>query len=468
MLKHQAQPGEAATMHAPLAEPVSARLRTFQVAEGERRGNNRPRRRRWRWLAVLAALAAVGWGVGQQLMPEHATAWDTYTFTGEAPRDVLLDLSGSVVPRTRIAISTQVGGILARVHLPAEGQQVEAGALLFEIDDSRYRAEYLQAEAALATAAAQLSELENGTREEEKEQAAASLEQAKAHLSLMIRECERFRKLHSKNAVTVAELDKSEKALVEARLKVRSEQANFDLVHKGPRDEKIAAARAEVQRAQANRDRAEYDFGRTKIYAPADGMATSYTLLERNVDAGESIQPYTALCSLADLTDMEAEVDVQERDLGALVIGGPCEVIPDAYPDRVYRGKVNRKQPIVNRQRGVVQVKVTIDQPDEYLLPDMNVRVMLLNRPTHENLPEVPLRALVPDRGAPVVFVLDAQAARLRHIETGATVGDRVQVRDGLRPGDRVILPGEQALQDGQPVQVQEVTPADRDKEERS
>jgi hypothetical protein len=127
----------------------------------------------------------------------------------------------------------------------------------------------------------------------------------------------------------------------------------------------------------------------------------------------------------------------------------------------------------VNRQRGVVQVKVSIDQPDEYLLTGMNARVLLVKRPTStvpdENLPEIPLRALVPDSGAPAVFVLDARAARLCHIETGATVGDRVQVRQGLQPGDRVILPGKQSLQDGQPLQVPDVTTTDRDRrKERS
>ena len=222
--------------------------------------------------------------------------------------------------------------------------------MLFEFDDTCSRADFLEADAALETARAKLLELENGTQEEEKEQAAASLEEAKVQLSLMTKKWERDKKLHSKNAVSRADMEETEKSLVEAQTNFRSQQANYDLVRKGPREEKIAAARAEVERAQANRDRAKYYFEQTKIYAPEDGTATSYTVLEQKAAAGESIQAFTALCSLADLTHMEAEVDVQERDLGALVIGGPCEVIADAYPDRVYRGKVDRRQPIVNRR----------------------------------------------------------------------------------------------------------------------
>jgi RND family efflux transporter MFP subunit len=457
MLNNKAAADERAALTPP--EPVAARLRTFRIADSERRGSRGRRRgRRWFWAAALAALACGG-AVWSRVAAGDVPEVETYTFTGKAPRDVLLDLSGTVVPRTRIVISTQVGGIVARVHLPAEGQKVKAGALLFEVEDTRYRADYLQAEAGLATAKAQLLELANGSLAEEKEQADASLEQARAQVALTKAEWERERRMYAARATASADLDKAHKAYVEAKMSVRSQRAKCDLVLKGPRQEKIAAARAEVLRAQATRDRARYYYDQTKIYAPSAPAAQSFTLLEKKVAAGESIQAdltYTALCTLADLTQMEAEVDVQERDLGALKIGGSCEVIPDAYPDRTYRGRIHRKQPIVNRQRGVVQVKITIENPDEYLLPDMNARVLLLRRPVAPGtaLPEIPRRALVPGSDGSAVFVLDGSLARLRPIKTGATVGDGVQVREGLRPQDRVILPGDGPLTDGQPVRV--------------
>jgi RND family efflux transporter MFP subunit len=458
MLNQHAGAGEAEALGSP--EPVAARLRTFQITDSERRGGRGRRRgRRWLWVGILAALAAGGGAAWWRLAPGNVPEVETYTFTGQAPRDVLLDLSGTVVPRTRIVISTQVGGIVSKVHLPAEGEKVKAGALLFEVEDTRYRAEYLQAEAGLATAKAQLSELEHGARPEEVEQADASLEQARALVVLTKAEWQRGRKMWASRAAAPADLDKVYKAYVEAQMSLKSQQANHALVLKGPRQEKIAAARAEMQRAQATRDRAKYYYDQTKIYAPAAGTAKSFTLLERKVAAGESIQAdlaYTPLCTLADLTQMEAEVDVQERDLGALKIDGPCEVIPDAYPDRTYRARVHHKQPVVNRQRGVVQVKITIEGPDEYLLPDMNARVLLLRDSAGSSggLPEVPQRALVPGSDPPAVFVFDGRLARLRPIKVGATAGDRVQVREGLRPQDKVILPGDGPLTDGQPVRA--------------
>jgi HlyD family secretion protein len=183
--------------------------------------------------------------------------------------------------------------------------------------------------------------------------------------------------------------------------------------------------------------------------------------LQKNVNPGESIQAdlvYTALCTLADLDDMEAEIDVQERDLHLVKIGTPCEVIPDAYPDRIYRGHLQRMQPLINRQRGVVQVKVRIDKPDSYLLPDMNARVLFLKEASSHNpdrdLPRIPLKALVPGSDPPAVFVLDGERARRRVLEIGATIGDTVQVRSGLQAEDKVLLPGAQPLKDGKPVHL--------------
>ncbi len=462
MLHNQEHAGDSAERSGPTSEPISTRLRNFQVAESERRGGGgRTRRRRWLWLAILAVLAVGGWAVQSRLASSSLPEVETYTFTGKATREVLLDLSGFVVPRTKVVISPLVGGIIAQVHLPSEGQQVKAGALLFEVEDTRYRSDYVQAEAGLAAAKAKLLELENGSLEEEKNQAIASLEQARAEVGVAAAELKRVRELYSRGASTATELDKSLLLHVEARMRLKLQQAKYDLSRKGPREERITAARAEVQQAQASRDRAKFFYDHTKIYAPTEGTGTSFTVLERKVARGESIQAdltYTALCTLADLTQMEAEIDVQERDLGVLKIGSPCEIIPDAYPDRVYRGHVNRKQPIVNRQRGAVHVKITIDNPDEDLLPDMNARVLLLkdtpSASADKELPEVPRRALVPGVDAPTVFVFDGQAARLRRIELGATVGDRVQVRQGLLPGDKILLPGDQPLLDGQPVRI--------------
>jgi multidrug resistance efflux pump len=451
------QPASAAQ---PVAEQIANRLRDFQVADHERRGGG-PRKRRWLWLLVLLVLVLGGAAGYSYRKGNNVPEADVFAFKAEPPKDVLLDLSGFVVPRKRIVISPQVSGVVARVLIPEEGKKVKTGDLLFEVEQTRYQAEFDQAEAALATAQAQLLELENGHEPEEIAHARALYKQAKVQEQLAGVEYERARKLYPLS-IGKAEYDKTLTTYRDAKAAVEVQKTNLDLMEHKTRYEKIAAARAEVKRCKAAYERAKYYLGKTKILAPpdSDGKDRVFTVLQKNVNPGESIQAdfvYTTLCTLADLSEMEAEIDVQERDLRMVTAGTPCEIIPDAYPDRVYQGRLNRMQPLVNRQRGVVQVKVTIEHPDDYLLPDMNARVLFLKEFTsasEQYLPRIPVRALVPQSDSPAVFVLDGPVARLRRIQVGATVGDSVQVRDGLKPEDKVLLPDAHPLQDGKPVRL--------------
>ncbi len=439
----------------PATEQTPALLSGYQITEDERRGRGRRRSRRLLWLLValfLAIASVAGYSYRRANGDPEA---EIFVYTGKPTREVLLDLSGFIVPRTKVVISPQVGGIITRVLIPEEGKKVKTGDLLFEIDDFRYKAEYLQAEAALTTAEAQLEELQNGHEPEEKAHARALYDQAKVQESLATIEYERARKLPP-TAIGKADYDRIVSNYHDARAAVKVQKTNVDLIEHKTRYEKIRAAEAEVKRARATRDRAKYFFDKTRIYAPGD-----FTVLQKNVNPGESIQAdlvYTALCTLADLADMEAEIDVQERDLHLLRKGTPCEVIPDAYPDRAYRGSLARMQPLVNRQRGVVQVKISIHKPDEFLLPDMNARVLFLkdtpSESTGEDLPRIPLKALVPTSDPPAVFVLDGTLAQRRTIQVGSVVGDSVQVRDGLQPGDKILLPVGQPLREGKPVRL--------------
>ncbi|HEY7309499.1 MAG TPA: efflux RND transporter periplasmic adaptor subunit [Gemmataceae bacterium] len=444
----------------PVPEQIASRLRDFQVADHERRGGGRRRKRLLLWMLVVLVLAGGSLAGYSYRNANNVPEADVFVYTGKPSRDVLLDLSGFVVPRTKVVISPQVGGIVSRVVLPEEGKTVKTGDLLFEIDDTRYKAEYLQAEASLATAAAQLDELKNGHEVEEKQHASALLDQARVQEEIATREHERARRLFP-GSIGQAEYDRALASYRDAKMAVKVQKAHRDLIHKRTRAEKITAAEAEVQRATAARDRAKYFFDKTKIFAPADseGHSRVFTILQRNVNPGESIQAdlvYTAMCTLADLSEMEAEVDVQERDLRQVTKDAPCEVIPDAYPDHVYKGHLSRMQPLVNRQRGVVQMKVAIDNPDGHLLPDMNARVLFVKEKNSlngdEDLPRIPVKALAPNSDPPAVFVLDGGVARLRTIQLGAVVGDSVQVREGLQPEEKVLLPTSQPLKDGKPV----------------
>jgi multidrug efflux pump subunit AcrA (membrane-fusion protein) len=158
---------------------------------------------------------------------------------------------------------------------------------------------------------------------------------------------------------------------------------------------------------------------------------------------------------LADLTQMEAQVDVQERDLHRVELGKPCCIVPDAYPDRSYRGRLDRIDPQANRQRGVVEIRVLVIDPDDNLRPHMNCRIDFIDEPRHKESGRylrIPRRSIVHEGRSSLVFVLKDDRARRRAVDTADDDGQTVGIRSGLSAGEIVLVPGERGLVEGQSV----------------
>ncbi len=417
-----------------------------------------------RWRAPLALLGFVflgvfvyqhGWvsKILANVPSSYATPVEVETLTltqqGTSEPDSQT-ISGYVIADRKIHISAKVSGNV--VELPiVEGGQVSKGDLLLSIESQQYFADLKQAQASVKIAEARYAELQNGAPFEEIEQLRASLEQARARHDLGLKEAARAEQL--RDTISPAELDKAKSNVREAEAYTKQLSFAVKLAENGARSEQLAAAAAEVERSKALLERAQYLFDCTRLVAPIDG-----TILQKNVELGEAlrIDPVsgsTALCVLADLHNLQAEVDVQERDLPQVHIGQLCRVSPEADPENVYQARVERRSPVVNRSRGVVQVKVRILNPDEKLMPDMSCKVTFLTDSSEQSgkTLKVPRQAVIKESGVTSVFVLDGEVARRRVIKTGQTRDQLIEVASGLEVGDRVIL-SLQPLADGQTV----------------
>ena len=205
-----------------------------------------------------------------------------------------------------------------------------------------------------------------------------------------------------------------------------------------------------MEQAQATLDKAAYWSDSTSIRSPITG-----TILEKRIELGERIGPETiatGICVVGNLKAMEVEVDVQERELSNIHIGQPCRIEPEAYPNRLYKGRVGRIMPVANRQRGVVQIRVEVLNDDARLLPELNCRIMILREGssfTPDDRLRVPKDAVVHDADAPYVFVLDGNFAQKRPIEIGEERDGAVIIKSGVFAGEQVILSKDKALKDG-------------------
>jgi HlyD family secretion protein len=151
--------------------------------------------------------------------------------------------------------------------------------------------------------------------------------------------------------------------------------------------------------------------------------------------------------TLADLKDIQVELDINQNDFNRIAPRQPCTVVTDAYPDRVYDCRVDEISPEANRQKATIQVKVKLLEPDEYIRPDMNARVTFLEssaKPKASNSEEklfvVPKRAVMDRESGKAVYVVADGKVQAKPITVRREVGTDVFVSAGLVGSEAIIV----------------------------
>lgn len=456
------------------AEPGSAGDVAREIAQLriERRpvGSGRPQRRRAR-LVRRAALVGLALAVvaGLALYPRlSAVSVRTAVVQRVDPVQSLqvLTAGGYVIARNKVDVSSQITGRIEAL-LVEEGERVERGAVIARLDATDLRAQLAQAQAAADAAAARLAALTAGSRPQEVAAARAEVAQARATAENADRELQRLGDLYRQQIVARTQLEQAERDAEVAAARLRAAEERAALVEIGPRAEQIAAARAELAAARANAAYIAALLEKTVIRAPITG-----TIVEKLVERGETVTTgfigdrgaKSALVSMADLTDLQVEADVNEADIRKLRLGQPAAVTPDAYPDRVYRAELEEIAPRANRQKATIKVKVKVLGPDARLRPEMSAKITFLERPVPETARAAvlaPPEALTERRGRAGVFVVreGSKAAFVpvtlaagRARTAGGVGGDLVEVEAGLVGGEQVILGPPARLGDGDAV----------------
>ena len=403
---------------------------------------------------VLASLIVLGYRIAEGSVPEVETA--RATAESGAVGGVVLNATGYIVAHHKISVNSKVTGRVKWIGVE-KGDKVKEGQVLVQLEDDEFRAQYLQAKGAYEAAKARYEEEKNGSRPQEVQRSQHDLDQAKAQLVDDKANLDRIRPLVQQGVFSRQQLDDAVSRYETSVQKVSSLQRTFDLMKIGPRQEEIDAARGQMVQAQGQMDYAKSQLDATQIRAPVTG-----TILDRTAEKGELILAQFAssagsVVSLADLNDLQVELDISQDDFSKL---GPKQkgiVTTDAYPDRKYKGEIAQISPEANRQKATVQVKVQILNPDSYLRPDMNATVQFLS--DEKPAQQAPAGVLVPTaavrdlNGKKVVMVDYKQHAKAREVQVIATRtnGDLV---NGLTGGEDVIVNGPADLKDGDRVKL--------------
>src|SRR6202140_1524979 len=294
----------------------------------------------------------------------------------------VLSASGYIVAHHKISVNSKVTGRVAWIGVE-KGDKVKEGQVLVRLEDQEFQAQYQQARGAVDSAKARLMQMERGSRPEEIQQADHNLSEARAAAVNDKINLERARDLFAQGVVSKQSLDDAAAKYDASQQRMNSLQQSFQLAKLGPRSEEVLRARGDLLQAEGQMAYAKSQLDATVIRAPVSG-----TILDRTAEKGELVTaqfasaaaggPQGSVVSLADLNDIQVELDIAQADFARLGAKQKGIVTTDAYPDRKYKGEIAQISPEANRQKATVQVKVQVLNPDEYLRPEMNATVKFL------------------------------------------------------------------------------------------
>jgi RND family efflux transporter MFP subunit len=341
----------------------------------------------------------------------------------------LLNASGYVTPRRRATIAAKITGRVTGVFFD-EGTHVHAGQILATLDDS-------DAKRALDAAKA------------DRDASQAAIADYEVQLKNAEIELYRARELQKAGVQTQQALDSA--TMLSDSLKA-----------------KIALSKSQVAAAEARIGEAQQSVANCTISAPFDGIVVS-----KDAQVGEMVSPVSAgggftrtgIATIVDMNSNEIEVDVNESYIARVTTGQRVKATLDAYPDRELDAKVRTVIPTADRQKATVKVRITFDKLEDFILPDMGVKVAFLEEEQQKAkgkeigpraVAYIPKSAVRSDSASSFVLMVHDGKVERRAISLGTDRGTDVAVLAGVSPGDSLVVKGPENLHDGDKVQVQQ------------
>ncbi len=411
-------------------------------------------------LVLLLGLVALAYRLLAARIPEVEVARATAESANQP--GTVLSAGGYIVAHHKINVNSKVTGRVAWIGVE-KGDKVKQGQPLVRLEDEEFRANVKQAEGAAATARAYLQQLQAGSRPQEIEQTQHNVSEAEATLANDRITLDRTRRLVQQGVMSRSQLDDAQAKFEADQQRANSLRQSYELARLGPRREEIERARGSLLQAEGQLAYARAQLEATVIRAPVSG-----TILERTAEKGELITsqfasqaeggPVGSVVSLADLNDLQVELDISQDDFAKLSPKQRGVVTTDAFPDRKYDGIIAEIAPEANRQKATVQVKVQILNPDSYLRPEMNATVKFIASEAAAATSGssgvlVPASAVRERGGKKVVLVAFGGKAVEREVRVLAQRSNGTLV-DGLTGGEDVITAGPADLKDGEKIKV--------------
>lgn len=200
--------------------------------------------------------------------------------------------------------------------------------------------------------------------------------------------------------------------------------------------------------AMIDRDEVGFEFEPAPVTSPIAG-----TVGRMYLDRGAQVSPQIAISKIVNMDNVKVKVDVSEIDLPKLEEGQTVILKVDAYPDKEFKGNVDRISPVLDLWSRTAPVEIMVPNPDCLLKPGMFARTWILVRESLQ-VPYVAKDAIIEKEDGFYVFVIEQEKAHLCKISLGLEQDTNVEVKKGLKTGDMVVVMGQTGLEEGTPVKV--------------
>ena len=346
-----------------------------------------------------------------------------------------------------IKLASRVVGRLKQVTV-LDGDPIRKGQVVAVLENDDLKAQVEQARANVRRVQAEFEKLLNGARPEERAAARASMEEARAAAENARQDYERAQKLFNDGGiVSQSVLDKAERDWKMGQAHFESTRENYKLIMAPPRDEDVAAARAQVTLARAQLAQAEDNYDNTFVRSPVDGV-----VVKRYMNPGESISYeslYQPIVSVSDTTHLMVRAEIDETDIGKIKVGQRAALRCDAFRAQTFHGRV------VRISGGLGRKKIQTDNPTEKIDTDVlesfievdpgsplrvGLRVdVYITLAQEDDVLVVPVRAVELQEGLPTVRLKTPSGARPQKIGVGAQDGLYIEVTSGLKENDVIL-----------------------------
>lgn len=358
-----------------------------------------------------------------------------------------ISMTGDILPLMQVDLFPKISGYIENIYVRL-GDKVLKGQLIAQIDKADYLQKVKEVEARVLHAKAQLLEIETGTRIEEIRKAEEAVRQAESRFNNAKIQRERIEALYKRGVISKKEYDISEMEFTVSEAQLESAREHLKLLKEGARKEEREAAQARLKEVEALLAQERLKLQYTQIVAPFSGEIS-----RRYVDPGSLVSPSTPIVNIVHADTLKVIANILEKDVPYIKIGMKAKVRAEAFPDKIFEGKIMHISSSLDLHTRTLQAEIYIPNQDRLIKPGMfsRIEISLIEKPSAMVIPK---NALIEQGKERFVFVVKGNKAIRRSILTGFEDDKFIEVKEGVSEGDFIVIKGQESLRDGSSVKI--------------